>query len=1513
MRKLILFLLICGIACSNVQAQTITWTGEVDANYNNVNNWSLPQIPTAVNDVIIPTASTVDVNISASVKSITIQGTAVVNLFSNLSFTSPSSSETGTIVNWSSSTITGGSAFTNNGSFNLTTAGNKIIDGSTTFNNEGNFNITDSGDLYITDGIFNNQLAGVIDLQVANGNITYSGGGTHILNNYGQIKKTTNIGNVFIKTVLNNNDGVIDVEIGKLIFNSLDQNLTDGTYNVDVGSVLQWGSNAVLTGTLTGVLDGEIDWTNTLTVPPAVSATFNFSGNSGVSWSSGNLTGGGTLINKSLIFLPTSNNKSILGFTTLNNEDDFNITDSGDLYITDGVFNNQPSGVIDLQENNGNITYSGSGSRILNNLGLIKRTTTVGDVRIYANLNNNGGTINVETGNLLLDGLDKHLNGGIYNVVNGSTLQWTSNIFLMGTLTGNLDGAISWKSNVFVNNPNTATLDFAGSNGVSWTSGTLDGGGTLINKNLLYLSSVNNRMIFGLTSLNNEGICEIRDSGDLYISDGIFNNQSSGVLDLQADAGNIYYSGSASRVLNNSGLIKRSTSSGDVKISTVLNNNNGTISVESGNLILESLDNNLTDGIYNVAAGSTLKWASNTILAGTFSGLLQGEIVWTNTVTIPTSTTAIFNFTGNSGVNWYSGILDGGGTLINKSLIFQPTTNTKNILGLTTLNNEGIFNIIGSGDLYISDGIFNNQNSGVLDLQTAAGNIDYSGGTSRVLNNFGLIKRTTNPGNVKISVLLNNNDGTIAVESGNLILESLDNNLTDGTYNVAATSILQWASNTVVAGTLTGALDGEIAWTNNVTVPFSTTATFNFSGSSGVSWSAGNLTGGGTLVNKSLIFQPTTSSKSIVGLTTLNNEGSFKITNSGDLYISDGVFNNQVTGELDLQVDAGNITYSGTGSQILNNYGLLKKSAGTGATFIYTNTQNFGTIDAQTGTIDLADALPFVNKENGIIKGVAAINIANTSNYTNDGIFAPGASPGKLTFVGTYISETTSVLEVELNGLTQETEYDVLEISGTDAVFEGKVNVSLGFDANVGDSFTIATVSGTIATKNLVSPIYADFGCNQFTFNITYPSDNAVLLTISEKKDVQPPNVITQDITVQLDATGNVSITPSQIDNGSTDNCSSSANLIFSLDITDFTCSELGNNTVTLTVTDEAGNSASATAIVTVEDNLQPVLAVQDLTVQLDANGDVSITANDIDNGTTDNCTITSLSIDLDTFNCSHIGNNTVNFSAEDQSGNISTTSVTVTVEDNIAPAAVCQNITVQLDATGNVSIVATDVDGGSTDACGIASTSIDITDFTCAHIGSNNVILTVTDVNGNTSTCTAIVTVEDNVAPTAVCQNITVQLDATGNVTIAAADLDGGSSDVCGIASLSVSPSSFTCANVGPNNVTLSVTDLNGNTSTCTAIVTVEDNIAPTAVCQNITVQLDATGNASIAASDIDNGSTDICGIASLSVSPSSFTCADVGPNTITLTVTDVNGNVSTCTSTVTVTDPLSACNQFP
>src|SRR5207247_6900699 len=134
------------------------------------------------------------------------------------------------------------------------------------------------------------------------------------------------------------------------------------------------------------------------------------------------------------------------------------------------------------------------------------------------------------------------------------------------------------------------------------------------------------------------------------------------------------------------------------------------------------------------------------------------------------------------------------------------------------------------------------------------------------------------------------------------------------------------------------------------------------------------------------------------------------------------------------------------------------------------------------------------------------------------------------------------------------------------------------------------------------------------------------------------------------------------------------------------------------------------------------------------------------------------------------------------------------------------------------------------------------------------------------------------------------------------AEQLDNGSTDASGIASLSLSQTNFNCANIGSNSLTLTVTDNNGNLSTCSATVTVADSVAPVALCQALTVQLDASGHATITAEQIDNGSSDACGIANLSLDKSAFDCTNVGANTVTLTVTDNNGNSATCTATVTV-----------
>ena len=420
-----------------------------------------------------------------------------------------------------------------------------------------------------------------------------------------------------------------------------------------------------------------------------------------------------------------------------------------------------------------------------------------------------------------------------------------------------------------------------------------------------------------------------------------------------------------------------------------------------------------------------------------------------------------------------------------------------------------------------------------------------------------------------------------------------------------------------------------------------------------------------------------------------------------------------------------------------------------------------------------------------------------------------------------------------------------------------------------------------------------------YSIDWTFDDGNGNVITVPQNvivDDNTAPTVVTQNITVQLDATGNVSIAAADIDNGSSDACGA---VSLSLDVTSFDCTNLGDNTVTLTVTDANGNSSTGTAVVTVEDVTDPVTPVL-----AGLTGDCSVTATAPT--TTDVCagTITGTTADPLTYNTQ--GTYSIDWIFDDGNGNAITVPQSVTVDDVTNPVAVCQNIAVSLDGSGNASITGADVDGGSTDNCTVGSLSVSPNTFTNANLGANTVTLTVTDGNGNTNTCTATVTVEDNEAPTAVCQDITIALDASGSATITAADIDGGSSDNTGINSLTASQTAFDCSNVGTNNVTLTVEDLDGNTSNCTAVVTVEDNTVPTILTQDITVQLDDIGNVTIAAADIDNGSSDACGIANMSLDITDFTCTDLGSNTVTLTVTDVNGNSANGTATVTVEDNL-------
>jgi hypothetical protein len=158
-----------------------------------------------------------------------------------------------------------------------------------------------------------------------------------------------------------------------------------------------------------------------------------------------------------------------------------------------------------------------------------------------------------------------------------------------------------------------------------------------------------------------------------------------------------------------------------------------------------------------------------------------------------------------------------------------------------------------------------------------------------------------------------------------------------------------------------------------------------------------------------------------------------------------------------------------------------------------------------------------------------------------------------------------------------------------------------------------------------------------------------------------------------------------------------------------------------------------------------------------------------------------------------------------------------------------------------------------------------------------------------------------DAIAPTAVCQNISVNLDAAGSATATAAAVDNGSTDNCAITTLSLSQTSFTCANIGANTVTLTATDASGNTATCTAVVTVIDAIAPTVVCNDTTIVLNPSGSTTLPISAMLASSSDNCGIDTVTASQDTWSCGPAGVTAVTITVTDVNGNSSTCVANVT------------
>ncbi|MCF8236602.1 MAG: HYR domain-containing protein [Saprospiraceae bacterium] len=373
-----------------------------------------------------------------------------------------------------------------------------------------------------------------------------------------------------------------------------------------------------------------------------------------------------------------------------------------------------------------------------------------------------------------------------------------------------------------------------------------------------------------------------------------------------------------------------------------------------------------------------------------------------------------------------------------------------------------------------------------------------------------------------------------------------------------------------------------------------------------------------------------------------------------------------------------------------------------------------------------------------------------------------------------------------------------------------------------------------------------------------------------------------------------------------------------------------GLYTVIWTYVGTNGSVQQTQQIIVEDDLVPPVMDCDDITINLDANGNASITPNQIDGGTKDNCGIANLSVSQTAFDCSDVGVNIVVLTATDIHGNSNTCSANVTVKDVTIPTFNISNSTITVNCqsvpgVGNVL---------ATDACGILTNVL--TETSTKGLNANNCNYytytitrkwTATDVNNNVAMVQQVINVVDNTAPvwtTAMPDTIfgvTNQFDCKGQiflvvdafkVTDNCAEFNNLTITYTGTNGSSGSKVASGQYPIGKTTLTFIAIDPCGNQAVKQVVIIIEDKTPPTAVCVNsITLPLNPQGNLVIPPFIVDNGSYDNCltpfstNEVTLAVMPDTFDCDDAGKTfTITLTVTDLAGNTSTCPATLTVID---------
>jgi len=421
--------------------------------------------------------------------------------------------------------------------------------------------------------------------------------------------------------------------------------------------------------------------------------------------------------------------------------------------------------------------------------------------------------------------------------------------------------------------------------------------------------------------------------------------------------------------------------------------------------------------------------------------------------------------------------------------------------------------------------------------------------------------------------------------------------------------------------------------------------------------------------------------------------------------------------------------------------------------------------------------------------GSGSITAADQMGIVFLGFLSPGT---KFTFTGSIVNQKFVGPNIELR-------------------IDGILNATIG--SGCGSGVYVGDVFGSFSIKGGLSKNGGALCCRPGVIETT-------------------PPVITNcpgNILVNLPASGCTSIVNWPIPSAS-DNCS----------VTSFTSTHvpgdvfsIGTAMVVYTASDLAGNSASCSFQVTVADAIKPIITGCPISISVSANTSCQAVVSWTPPVATDNCSST-LSSNHNPGDLFPIGTSLVSYTATDPSGNATTCSFNVIVEDTTPPVITgCPSDI--LIRSSSCSEVVTWTPPAATDNCNVTLTS-DHLPGSMFNVGETPVVYVATDQKGNSTTCTFTVSVFNDASPMiqGCPENIVTNADENGEVIVTW--VEPQATVLCGIVSISKSHVPGDAFSIGTTPVQYNFKDDFGNSSICEFNITVTDHVVNIDISKAVT-----------------------------------------------------------------------------